>query len=124
MSGAAAATLSVQLNPSDAARWRYTGSCFSWIESSGSRMTSLSLSQGGLDLGAPAAERPEHRLGHPHELRDAIAHRQPLEPERPCQLGAQDALVVGVLILLSAPRSMSCLRHVGCEGLGLVVLFC
>ena len=46
-----------------------------------------------LDLRAPAAERPQHRLRHADDLGDPVADRRPLDPERPGQLRAQHRLV-------------------------------
>ncbi len=51
------------------------------------------LGERRLDLRAPAAERPQHRLGHADQLGDPVPDRQPLDPERPRQLGAQHGLV-------------------------------
>ena len=51
------------------------------------------LGQRRLDLRAPAAERPQHRLRDTDQLGDPVADRQPLQPESPGELRAQDRLV-------------------------------
>ena len=51
------------------------------------------LGERGLDLRAPAAERPQHRLGDAHQIGDPVADRQPFKSESSGQLRAQDGLV-------------------------------
>ncbi len=46
-----------------------------------------------LDLRAPAAERPQHRLRDADQIGDPVPRRQPFQPERSGQLGAEHGLV-------------------------------
>ena len=49
----------------------------------GARARRPALGERRLDLRAPAAERPQRRLGDAHQIGDPVADRQPFKSESP-----------------------------------------